>query len=170
MKNPEEVSVSEEHIASQALGGTSWLTVANLITIVLGLALVVVSTRKFSADLYGSYILLSIMSGLLTQLTTLGLGLAIPRFLAISTDPDHKELLVNNFLTLRLLVFCVATLLAWIFAPLLFRFFGATWQAADFYFVVILFFVNCFTATLQSILQGSFCSSRSQFGILLPAC
>ena len=91
-----EDKASKDQNASQVLGGTAWLTIANLITIVLGLALVIVSTRKFPVDVFGSYILISIMAGLLTQLTTLGLGLAIPRFLAISTDAGHKESLVNH--------------------------------------------------------------------------
>ena len=91
--------------ASQAVAGTAWLTVANVITMALGLALAVASTRKFSADVYGSFILLSLISGLLSQLTTLGFGLAIPRFLAIAEDAHQKELLVNTFLTLRLMAF-----------------------------------------------------------------
>ncbi len=144
----------DDNSASQAVAGTAWLTVANAVTMVLGLALVVVSTRKFTADVYGSFILLSLMSGLLTQLTTLGFGLVIPRFLAISEDAAHQELLVNTFLTLRLIAFGLMALIAWALAPFFFKLFGVAWETSTFIFVVVMFFLGSFTSTMQSIMQG----------------
>ncbi len=147
-------SDTNKNSASRAVSGTVWLTIANAITMVLGLVLVVVSTRKFTADVYGSYILLWLISGFLSQITTLGYGLAIPRFLAISEDAHRKELLVNTFLTLRLMVFGVMTILALALAPLLFKLFGVERETTTLVFVVMMFFVSSFTSTMQSILQG----------------
>ncbi len=140
--------------ASQAMSGTAWLTVANVITMVLGLALAIASTRKFSADVYGSFILLSLISGLLSQLTTLGFGLAIPRFLATSEDAQRKELLVNTFLTLRLMAFGVMTIMALALAPLLFKLFHVEGGTTTFVLVTMMFFLGSVTSTMQSILQG----------------
>ncbi len=140
--------------ASQAVAGTAWLTVANVITMVLGLGLAIASTRKFSADVYGSFILLSLISGLLSQLTTLGFGLAIPRFLATSEDTLRKELLVNTFLTLRLIAFGVMTIIALAMAPLLFKLFHVEGGTSAFVLVVMMFFLGSVTSTMQSILQG----------------
>lgn len=153
MTNLKESNANKDS-ASQAVSGTVWLTIANVITMVLGLALVVVSTRKFTADVYGSYILLWLISGLLSQITTLGFGLAIPRFLAISEDAHRKELLVNTFITLRLMVFGVMTIIALALAPLLFKLFGVERETTTLVFVVMMFFVSSFTSTMQSILQG----------------
>ncbi len=149
------LKVSEiNNSASQAVSGTAWLTVANVITMVLGLALAIASTRKFSADVYGNYILLSLISGLLSQLTTLGFGLAIPRFLATSEDAHRKELLVNTFLTLRLMAFGVMTIIALALAPLLFKLFHVEGGTTTFILVAMMFFLGSLTSTMQSILQG----------------
>ena len=140
--------------SASAVSGTAWLTVANVVTMFLGLALVVFSTRKFTADVYGSYILLWLISGLLSQVSTLGFGLAIPRFLATSEDSHRKELLVNTFLTLRLMAFGVMTIVALALAPFLFRLFSVERETSTLIFVIMMFFVNSFTSTMQSILQG----------------
>jgi O-antigen/teichoic acid export membrane protein len=143
-----------DHGTSQAVAGTAWLAAADVITMFLGLALVVASTRKFSADAYGSYLLLYLISNLLLQLTSLGFDSAIPRFLAISETAHQKELLVNTFLTLRLIAFGLMTLIALALAPLLFKLFGVEQESTALIFVVIMFFLGGFTSTMQSILQG----------------
>ena len=143
-----------DHGTSQAVAGTAWLAVADVITMFLGLALVVASTRKFSADAYGSYLLLYLISNLLLQLTSLGFDSAIPRFLAISETAHQKELLVNTFLTLRLIAFGLMSLIALVLAPLLFKLFGVEQQSTALIFVVMMFFLGGFTSTMQSILQG----------------
>ncbi len=147
---------SSEDSTSHAINGTAWLTAANLITMILGLILVMIATRVFAAATYGDYILLTLMSGLLSQLTTLGMGVTSTRFIAISTDSVQKESLVNTVLTLRFIIFGITALAAWIVSPFLFKLFGGTWKLLTFGFVIMLFFVDTFTATMQAILQGFF--------------
>ena len=141
-------------ITSQAVSGTAWLTIANLVTLVLGLVLIMVSTRKFSPDVYGKYILLSVIAGLLIQLSTLGFGLTIPRFLAISEEAERKELLVNTFLTLRLIAFLGMTIIAVLIFPLLFILFHLARETIVVVFIIMMFFLGGITSTMQSTLQG----------------
>jgi len=141
-------------ITSRAVSGTAWLTIANIVTLVFGLVLIMVSTRKFSPDIYGKYILLSVISSLLVQLSTLGFGLTIPRFLAISGEARRKELLVNTFLTLRLISFIGMTIIAVLISPFLFKIFHLPQEAIAVVFIILMLFLGGFTATMQSTLQG----------------
>jgi O-antigen/teichoic acid export membrane protein len=150
-------NVNKENNTSHFLRGTAWLTIANALVMAIGLVMVMVASRKFTADVYGSYILLFIMSGFLTQFTSLGLGITISKFLATSGDIETQELLVSNAFLLRLITFGITVVMVWIFGPRLFKFFGASWEFRYFYFVIILFFVGSFSQLMQSILQGLFC-------------
>lgn len=148
-------SESKNH-TSQLLGGTVSMAVANFLVMVIGLVIAMVATRNFSAETYGNFILLYLVSSFLTTLSTLGLDTTISRLLATGDDIVQQELMVNITLTLRWIMFGVTSIGALIFAPFLFRFFGIELGPATYSYAILLFFCDCFSLTLQSIQQGFF--------------
>lgn len=142
--------------ASGLIGGVSVMAFASTLTMVLGMVIAMIATRVFTAEAYGSFILLVLASSFLSLVSNLGLGVSSSRFLANSDDLAQKELLVNIVLTLRLILFGVAILVCFVFGPLLFNSLGLVWNLTTFFYVVLLFFTDCFTTILRSILQGFF--------------
>jgi len=154
---PSSNNIEPEKIKpSQLIKGSATMATANFLTLVLGLAIAMVATRKFTADVYGSFILLYLVSTFLTQVSTLGLGIAVTKFLATTEDPRRKELLTNTTLTIRLIMTGIFSLIAVALAPLIFKFIGANLETSSIFYMVIFFFCDSITYTLQSVLQGLF--------------
>jgi O-antigen/teichoic acid export membrane protein len=146
----------EESDSSVMIGGISWMGIASSLTLILGLVMAMIATRVFTADVYGTFIILTLVASFLSLVTNLGLGTSVSRFLANSDNLLMKELLVNSVLTLQFIIFGLTILITYVLGPLLFKFLGAEWNVNAYYYVAILFFSTILTSILQSILQGFF--------------
>lgn len=149
-------NTQSEFNSSRLIRGVSWMAFASTLTLIMGLAMAMIATRAFTADVYGNFILLTLVASFLSLISNLGLGISISRFLANSDDNLHKELLVNSTLIVQTIIFFVVVLITFVFGPLIFKFLGVQWNENTYYYVIILFLSNSFTGILQSILQGFF--------------
>jgi O-antigen/teichoic acid export membrane protein len=149
-------NIQQRSRSSQILGDSLVMAVANILTLILGLAIAIVATRKFTADAYGNFILLYLVSTFLTQISTLGLSVSVSKNLATMDNSEERAKLANLNLTLRLIMVGITCILSVLIAPYLFNFIGAKLDESSLIYVIIFFICDSLTYTLQSNLQGFF--------------
>lgn len=138
------------------MGGAAYVVLASAATSVIGLFTTVIVVRHLSAADFGTFVLLQVSCTFLAEVSTFGLALAIPQFIASDQDPQYRSDLVKTVVYFRL-----ATIFIVIMAGLL----AMPWMAGlagspDFYNLIIfapfMFGIESIGKSLTSILQGTF--------------
>lgn len=145
---------------SRMISSTVSLGLLTTASMVIGLISTVVVARGFTAEDFGTFVLLQVVVGFLSQVSGLGLNMAIPRFLAGTEDEVRKQTLVSTAILLRFSAIVFVSLVAWVGRPLLLKIFSASILTDLMIFVPLLFLLESTLNLLKSILQGLFLFSR----------
>jgi len=142
------------------ISSTISLGVVSIFTMVLGLTGTVIITRHFSAEAFGVYTLVLVFSSFLSQISTFGLELSVPKFIAGAKDELSKEHFFSTAVIIRIGSILLTSLLAWFCGPLLKMLFGKSLLPGFILYVPLIFAVESFRALLRATLQGSFLFSK----------
>ena len=82
-----------------------------LTILVLGMASLMLVVRHISAEAYGMFVLIRVISVFLAEVTNLGLTAVIPKYLAASEDDQYKCGLINTVIYFRIVTVVVCVLL-----------------------------------------------------------
>src|ERR1035441_2170718 len=89
-------------IFSSFMRGIFSTGLGRLMTLVLGMASLMLVVRHISAEAYGMFVLIRVISIFLAEVTNLGLTLVIPKYLAGSEDVQYKCGLINTVIYFRI--------------------------------------------------------------------
>jgi O-antigen/teichoic acid export membrane protein len=144
-------------IFSSFMRGIFSTGLGRLMTLVLGMASLMLVVRHISAEAYGMFVLIRVISIFLAEVTNLGLTLVIPKYLAGSEDVQYKCGLINTVIYFRIVTIGVCGLLMFTGRPVLLALFGSSPLLRTFFvYVPILFGLESVARTLMAILQGLF--------------
>jgi len=152
----EQPTSANPSVASRFFSGTLSIGAARASTIILGLISMMIAVRNITIDEYGAYVLLIIILTFLTEFTSIGMTLSIPRYLASSHDQTYKQTLQNTVLYFRLFVIVVVDFLFLISHPLLVGFLGDSPLLDLFVYWPLLFGLSSLSHLLNAILRGRF--------------
>lgn len=142
------------------ISSTISLGAVSIFTMVLGLTGTIIITRHFSAEDFGVYTLLLVFASFLSQISTFGLELSVPKFIAGANDGLSGEYFFSTAVVIRISTILVTSLLAWYGSPLLKTVFGQSLLPGFILYVPLLFAVESFRALLKATLQGSLLFSK----------
>jgi O-antigen/teichoic acid export membrane protein len=139
---------------SRLVRGTFSVGIGNVATMVLGLVSTVVVARQLPAESFGSFILLLVTATLLARVSSFGLDIAMPKFLAGAEDEAYRRALFNTVVLFRLITIAFVSVLAlavrlWLPAAL-----GGPALADLVALVPLLFLLISLGQLLRSALQG----------------
>jgi len=154
-------------IVSHMVKGTLSLGMASMVNMVLGLVTVMVSSRLFPPNIYGSFILLQVVTTFLCQISTLGLNQSIPRFISATEDDRRRGDLINTAFIIRFGSIFVVSIAAWCARPLLEMLFGASNLGNVYIYIPLLFLLAGTYALFKAILQGCFLFIRAGIADLI---
>lgn len=147
-------------LLSRFIGGTIFIGLGNLSTMVLGLLGTMVAARHLPADAFGAFVLLQVVASFLTQVSSAGLELSIAKSIASTEDEQHKRQLINTAICFRLFTVLVVSLVVLIARPALPTVFGSSLLPNLAVFVPLLFLLESSSGLLKSVLQGFFLFKR----------
>jgi stage V sporulation protein B len=150
----------EKGLTSRMITGITSLGVFSVAGMALGLLTTMFIARRFPAEDFGTFVLLQVVVGFLTQVSSLGLDLSVARFIAGTEDDVRRYDLLSTAILMRLSAIVAASLVAWIGRPLLFKLFDASMLSDLMIFVPLMFLLESTRSLLKSILQGFFRFSR----------
>jgi O-antigen/teichoic acid export membrane protein len=143
-------------VVSQFFSGTLSIGAARASTIALGLVSMIIAVRNLSVDDYGAYVLLIVILTFLTEFTSFGMTLSIPKYLASSQDQDYKQVLQATVLYFRLFVAAVVGVLIFLSRPLLLGWLGASPLLDLLAYLPLLFGLSSLSHLFNAILRGRF--------------
>jgi O-antigen/teichoic acid export membrane protein len=141
---------------ARGVSSTIKLSVFSLVTTIIGLATTVIVARHYPTQDYGVFVLILVLVSFVDQISTLGLEMSIPKFIAGAKDELTKEQFFSTGVIVRIGAILLASLLAWLGSPLLMAVFGQSLLPGFILYVPLLFALDSFQSFLQSVLQGSF--------------
>lgn len=127
---------------------------------VLGLLGTVVAARYLPAEAFGAFVLVQVVAGFLTQVSSFGLDPSIAKFITGTEDEQHKRKLINTAIHFRLFTILVVSLVTMIARPALPTLFGSSLLPNLAIFVPLLFLLESSSRLLKSVLQGLFLFKR----------
>ena len=123
----------------------------------LGMLSLMLVVRHISAEAYGAYILARVISTFLGEVSSFGLTLVIPKYVASAPDVRHQNRLINTVIYFRIFTVILLSSLILAVRPALAALFGASSLLPSlFLYIPILFGLYSLARTLSSILQGLF--------------
>lgn len=145
---------------SHFITGTVAIGLGTFSAMVLGLLGTMVAVRYMSAEAFGVFVLLQVVSGLFTQIGSFGLNVSVTRFIASEEDLLYKQQLINTVIYFRLITGLGVGLVILIARPALSFIFGSSLPADFVIFVPFLFLLDSLNGLLKSTLQGFFLFTR----------
>lgn len=145
---------AQRSISSQFFSGMFVIGIARAATIVLGLASMMIAVRYTSAEEYGAYVLIIVITAFLAEFMSFGMTLAIPKYLASAQDKSYTQALNNTVFNFRLLSILAVILLIFISHPFLNFLFGKLPLLDMFIYLPMLFGLSSMSLLFSSILRG----------------
>lgn len=141
---------------SRFVGGTISVGLGNLSTMILGLLGAMLAARYLTAEALGTFVLLQVVVAFLTQVSSLGLNISVPRFIASTEDKQHRRERINTIIYFRMLTIFVVSIVTWIARPALSVLFGSSLLLSFVMFIPLLFLLHSLSELLKAILEGLF--------------
>jgi O-antigen/teichoic acid export membrane protein len=132
------------------------LSVFSVFSMVLGLTGTVIVVRHYSAEEFGVYTLVLVITSFLSQISNFGLELSVSKFIAGAKNDFYREYFFSAAVIIRMGSILITGLLAYFGSPLLKILFGQSLLSGFILYVPLLFAVESFRALLKATLQGSF--------------
>jgi O-antigen/teichoic acid export membrane protein len=151
-------------LVSRFVKGTISTGLGKLSTMILSLTSTMIVTRHLPAEDFGMFVLIMVVVNFLAQVSTFGLGISLPRFVAGTKDEKQRRKLVNTALYFRLFTIMVVSLLALPLRTQIAALFGSPVLPRLAVFIPLLFFLQSSTSLSQSALQGFFLFKRIGVG------
>jgi O-antigen/teichoic acid export membrane protein len=123
----------------------------------LGMLSLFLVVRHISAEAYGVFVLIRVITMFLAEISNFGLTLVIPKYLASSEDFQHKHRLINTIVYFRVLTILLSVPLILAARPALVALFGSSPLLMNVYgYIPVLFVLDSLARTFTSIMQGLF--------------
>jgi O-antigen/teichoic acid export membrane protein len=164
-------------LLSKIIGGTASIGMGRAAKLILGLVGTILVVRHLAAEVFGTFVLIQVSAGFLSQFSGLGLEMSVARSLAAMRDEDRKSEIVNTAVAFRMIVILLVSLLVLgvsIIFPDLIPLPGFSRPGMV---VAIFFALQSFANVEKALLQGHFAfskiglgefvSSMSYFGLLV---
>jgi O-antigen/teichoic acid export membrane protein len=164
------LNTTSDPSGSRVVSNTLSLGAVSVLTMFLGLAGTMIITRHFPPEDFGVYTLVLVFVSFLSQISTLGLELSIPKFIASAKDDLSKEQLFSTAVWVRVAAIVFTCLLAWYGSPWLKLLFGRTLLPGFILYVPLLFTVESLRALLRATLQGSLLFSKIAITDSITSC
>jgi O-antigen/teichoic acid export membrane protein len=143
-------------LLSRFLRGTLSVGLGTFSTMFFGLAGTMVIARSLPASDFGIFVLLQVIAAFLVRVTSLGLDLSVPRFVANTDDEERKRQVVGTALGLRVLVIVAVVIASFFAQPALLMLFGATGLMGYFGYIPLLYSMQSIGMLLVASLNGFF--------------
>jgi O-antigen/teichoic acid export membrane protein len=147
---------SESSIVSSFTGGTLLMGLATAVSMVLGLINTAIIVRHTSPADYGEFVLLQVAYVFLAELSSFGLTLAIPKFIASEDYELRKSDLIKTAIYFRMVTIIVLVTLCLFAKPVLVKLSASNIIVNLFYYTLLLFILESLGTSSVSILQGLF--------------
>ncbi|MEM9952747.1 MAG: flippase [Chloroflexota bacterium] len=143
---------------AQFITGTLFTGAGKFMVMVLGIFGLAITTRILTPAEVGLYVLLLAIVIFLSEISSIGLNFAIPKFLPGIEDEDEERLTINTILIFRLFTIVVISVVAFLIAKPLFTLFSATVPATTelLIYISVLVALESIGKLLIAILQGHF--------------
>lgn len=146
--------------ASHFLSGLFSTGLGKITVMVFGLAGLMVVTRTVDPVDVGTFLILQAVVILLTEMSSLGVNLTLPKLIIEANDGEKRRLISTVFWG-RLFTLGIASIIALTFAQDLFRLFGSTLDERVVLFIPLLVITESFIDLNGAVYQGHF-----RFGII----
>jgi O-antigen/teichoic acid export membrane protein len=141
---------------SRFIGGTLSMGVGTMATILLGLMTTVVVVRRLSPGDYGAYVLLQVGYVFAAEASSLGLTMAIPTFMAGTSDTQYREDFIKTVIYFRFLIVFLLAGVGLLCAPLVEEVSGSPLVGSLAAYGVLLFALESLGGVFMPILEGLF--------------
>lgn len=145
---------------SRFIGGMISTGLGNILSMVLNLFGTVIAARYLPEEAFGAFILLQVVAGFLTQVSSFGLNISLAKFITSTEEKQHKRELINTAVLFRLFTIFIVSCVALIFKHTLATFFNSSLLLELAIFVPPLFMLESSKGLLISVLQGFFLFKR----------
>ena len=145
-----------ESVLTRFIRGAVSVGLGSMSKMVMGLLGMILAVRYLPIEDYGAFVLLVVIVGFLVELSSFGLDLAIPKFLAGMDDPDDVRRLVNSVVVFRIILILMISLLAILVSDWLELLFGASLFLDLVVYIPILVLALGTYKLMYAIMQGFF--------------
>src|SRR5690242_20213807 len=114
-----------DSILSQFMRGIFSTGFGRVMDLGLGMLSLMFVVRHISAEAYGAFVLIRVISTFVAEVSNLGLTLVIPKYLASSDDDQHKFRLINTIIYFRVITILMLAPLMFLVRPELTALFGS---------------------------------------------
>jgi O-antigen/teichoic acid export membrane protein len=155
MQVPDQDAMSDsESLLSRFIGGVIPVGGGLATRMFLGLLGTALAARILPVEAFGAFVLVEVIGSFLTQFSSLGLDVAITKFITGTDDGHEQRQLVNTAIQFRLLTIILVSLVALLIRPVLSNMFGSSPLLIYALFVPLLYLLESSRRMLRSILQG----------------
>lgn len=141
---------------SEFMSGTLSTGVGKFMVMVMGILGLSITTRILPPSEVGTFVILLAIVIFLTEVSNLGLNLAVTKFLPGMETEDEQRLAINTILYFRILTIVVVSLIALLISEPLFNLFSAPVSPEVLIYIPILVALESSGKFLTSVLQGRF--------------
>jgi O-antigen/teichoic acid export membrane protein len=143
-------------VVKQFLEGTFYTGIGKIAVVALGIVGLMITTRSMPPADVGTFVLLLAISLFLKEISSMGLHLAVPRFMASTEEAQEQSRITNTFFYFRLFTIVVTCIIAVAVADALFRLFDSEVATEWLIYVPILVALESLGKMIEVILQGKF--------------
>ena len=129
---------------------------ASISMTVLGLATTVLVVRRLPPGEFGAYVLLQVGYVFMAEVSSFGLTMAIPKFVAGASDSQYRSDLIKTTISFRFLTVAVLGAIGLIVTPFVGRLSGSSLASELIGYGVLLFGLESLGGAFISILEGLF--------------
>ena len=126
----------------------------------MGLVSVMLVTRYLPPEEYGAFVLLQVVVVFLAEITSLGLTVSVPKFIACTESKRDKRTLVNTVICFRILTALAVSLLVLIARRLLILLYDSPLLLSLIIYLPVLLTLESLGKLLKSIFEGFFLFNR----------
>jgi O-antigen/teichoic acid export membrane protein len=143
-------------VVKQFLKGTLYTGIGKVAVVAFGIIGLMITTRVMPPEEVGTFVLLLAISLFLKEISSMGLHLAVPRFMASTEDAAEQNRITNTFFYFRIFTIVVTSIIAIAVADALFRLFDSEVANQWLIYVPILVTLESLGKLVEVILQGKF--------------
>jgi O-antigen/teichoic acid export membrane protein len=145
-----------ESILTRFIKGAVSVGLGSMAVMVMGLLGMIVAVRHLPIEDYGAFVLLLVIVGFLVELSSFGLDLAIPKFLATLEDQTQIRRLINSVVIFRGAIMLLMSILAIIAKDGLELLFGASLFLDLIIYIPVMVLAMGMYKLVYAVLQGMF--------------